>query len=93
MALTILSDFALFRQQFLNESSESVIQLPIHKDIHLLRSWMNQQFKRINWMNDSVIKSVTFRHLLAVLFLFLFQLFKSFQSNNSSILKKLYLKH
>ncbi len=38
MALTILSDFALFRQQFLNESSESVIQLPIHKDIHLLRS-------------------------------------------------------
>ncbi len=43
---------------FLNESSESMIQLPIHKDIPLLHSWMNQPFKRINWMNDSVIKCI-----------------------------------
>ncbi len=69
---------------FLNESSESVIQL--------LRSWMNQSFERINWMNDSVIKSVTCRHLLAVLVSFLkhLVLFKSF---NISIFKMLYLKH
>ncbi len=57
----------------------------VHKDSHLLRSWMNQPFKRINWINDSVIKSVTCRHLLAVLFLCLkcHLLFKSFKSNNS----------
>ncbi len=48
---------------FLNKSSESIIKLPIHKDSHVLCSWMNQLFKRINWMNDSVIKSVTCRHL------------------------------
>ncbi len=52
---------------FLNESSEAMIQLPIHKDSQVLPSWMNQLFKRINWMNDSVIKSVTCRHLLAIL--------------------------
>ncbi len=60
---------------FLNESSESMIQLHIHKDSQLLRSWMNQLFKRINYMNDSVIKSVTCRHLLAVLVQFLKDIF------------------
>ncbi len=71
MTLTILSDLALFRQWFLNESSESVIQLPINKDSHLLRSWMNQPFKRIIWTNESVIKSVTCHHLLAVYLIFI----------------------
>ncbi len=33
---------------FLNESSESMIQLPIHKDSHVLHSWMNQMFEWIN---------------------------------------------
>ncbi len=37
----------------------------------LLCSWMNQPFERINWMNNSVIKSVTCRHLMAVLVSFL----------------------
>ncbi len=72
---------------FLNESSESMIQLPIHKDSQVLHSWMNQLFKRINWMNDSVIKSVTCRHLLAVLVKFLKYLFLLFKSFNISIFK------
>ncbi len=52
-----------------------MIQLHIHKDSQLLRSWVNQLFKRINYMNDSVIKSVTCRHLLAVLVQFLKDIF------------------
>ncbi len=36
----------------LNESSESMIQWPIHKDSHLPRFWMNQPFEWINWMNQ-----------------------------------------
>ncbi len=46
----------------LKESSESMIKLLIHKDSHILCSWMNQLIKRINWMDDSQIKSVTWRH-------------------------------
>ncbi len=53
-----------------NESSES-IQLPIPKDSHVLCSWMNQPFEQINWVNDSVIKLVTWCHLMAVLVSFL----------------------
>ncbi len=33
---------------FLNESSESMIQLDIHKDSQMLHSWMNQSFEQIN---------------------------------------------
>ncbi len=40
----------------LNESSESIIKLPIHKDSQKLHSWINRPFERINYMNDSVIK-------------------------------------
>ncbi len=75
---------------FLNKSSESMIQLPIHKDSHVLCFWMNQLFKRIKWMNDSVIKSVTCRHLLAVLVKFLKYMFLLFKSFNISILKNKY---
>ncbi len=32
---------------FLNESSES-IQLPIHKDSHVICSWVNQLFEQTN---------------------------------------------
>ncbi len=39
-----------------------MIQLPIHKDSHVLRSWMIQLYKLINWMKDSVIKSVKSNH-------------------------------
>ncbi len=35
--------------------------------IGIICSRMNQSFKRINLINDSVIKSVTCRHLTAVL--------------------------
>ncbi len=43
------------------------IQWPIHKDGHMLCSWLNQLFERISWLNDSRIKTETWRHLLAVL--------------------------
>ncbi len=39
--------------------------------IGTLCSRMNQQFEQINWTNDSVIKSATCRHLMAVLVSFL----------------------
>ncbi len=47
----------------LNKSFEPMIQNHIHKVSRLLNSWMNQQFKQIQWMTQKHI----YRHLLAVL--------------------------
>ncbi len=44
---------------FLNYSFESMIQWSIHKDRHLLHSWMNQPSERIVWMNASMTHSVS----------------------------------
>ncbi len=50
----------------------------------------NRPFERINWINDSVIKSVTCRHLMAVLFLF-FKYHFSYLNHWIFLYSKLYI--